>query len=168
MPISHQSVTNQSPISYLIGARLNTLCTFKHNSLASNLINITDDDNNNTHDDDDDSLSDQTSEDSTQDTQISQMLLQHQQRIMMRNNLTNVLDQLVSESDDKFELEHNTIDNSFFDIVNHDVQQKKGVNRMFIMQKMEETHVIFDEYTQKEHQKSNNKAANNLKNFQLL
>lgn len=118
------------------------------------------------------------------------MLLQHQQRIMMRNNLPNVLDQLVSESDDKFELEHNTIDNSFFDIVNHDVQQKKGVDRMFIMQKMEETRgkvftilhirsvlqrvyyiklyfflVIFDEYTQKEHQKSNNKAANNLKNF---
>ncbi|CAB4379417.1 unnamed protein product [Rhizophagus irregularis] len=40
----------------------NTLCTFKHNSFASNLmIN-----NNNTHDDDDgDSLSNQTSEDST-------------------------------------------------------------------------------------------------------
>ncbi|PKY61283.1 hypothetical protein RhiirA4_550908 [Rhizophagus irregularis] len=73
----------------------NTLCTFKHNSFASNLmIN-----NNNTHDDDDDSLSNQTSEDSTQDTQIK------------------------------------------------------------------ETRVIFDEYTQKEHQKSNNKAANNPKNF---
>ncbi|CAB4425458.1 unnamed protein product [Rhizophagus irregularis] len=66
--------------------------------------------NNNTHDDDDDSLSNQTSEDSTQDTQIR-------------------------------------------------------VDCMFIMQKIEETRVIFDEYTQKEHQKSNNKAANNPKNF---
>jgi hypothetical protein len=135
-----QSIGINYKSSEYIAIIQNTLCTFKHNSFALNLINITDDnDDNNTYDDDDDSLSDQTSEDSTQDIQISQMLLQHQQRIMMRNNLPNVLDQLVFESDDKFELEHNTIDNSFFDIVNHDVQQKKGVDRMFIMQKMEET-----------------------------
>ncbi|PKC56714.1 hypothetical protein RhiirA1_541972 [Rhizophagus irregularis] len=105
----------------------NTLCTFKHNSFASNLmIN-----NNNTHDDDDgDSLSNQTSED-------------------------------ISESDDKFELEHNPIKNSFFDIVNHDVsvlQRVYYIKLYFFL-------VIFDEYTQKEHQKSNNKAANNPKNF---
>ncbi|CAB4411054.1 unnamed protein product [Rhizophagus irregularis] len=67
--------------------------------------------------------------------------------------------------------EHNTTDttdNSFFDIVNHDVQCKKGVDRIFIMKKMGETHAIFDEYTQKEHKKSNNKTANNTKNFVVL
>ncbi|PKC02269.1 hypothetical protein RhiirA5_504138 [Rhizophagus irregularis] len=109
----------------------NTLCTFKHNSFASNLmIN-----NNNTHDDDDAHYDE--------------------------NNLPNVLDQLVSESDDKFELEHNPIKNSFFDIVNHDVsvlQRVYYIKLYFFL-------VIFDEYTQKEHQKSNNKAANNPKNF---
>jgi hypothetical protein len=47
--------------------------------------------------------------------------------------------ELIIKNDDEFELEHNNIENSFFDIVNRDVQQKNGVDRMFIMQKMGET-----------------------------
>lgn len=61
-----QSVGINYKSSKYIAIIQNTLYTFKHNSFASNLINITDDnDDNNTHDNDNDSLSDQTSEDST-------------------------------------------------------------------------------------------------------
>ncbi|CAB4445007.1 unnamed protein product [Rhizophagus irregularis] len=161
-----QSVGINYKVSEYITIIQNTLCTLKHDSFSSVLGTIADDADDIDDSDIDDNNSDQTSED-----QISKMLLQHQHRIKKRNNLPTHFEQLISENDDEFRSEHNTTDttdNSFFDIVNHDVQCKKGVDRIFIMKKMGETRAIFDEYTQKEHKKSNNKTANNTKNFVVL
>ncbi|CAI2193226.1 9345_t:CDS:2, partial [Funneliformis geosporum] len=74
--------------------------------------------------------------------------------------------QLIIE-DEEFEQEFqlNTMNNSFFDIIICNVQGKHSINRLFVMQKMEETHTILDQYTQKEYQKFNNKTTNNQKNF---
>lgn len=123
---------NYKPSEYITIIQ-NTLSTLKHDSFSSVLGDDIDDNDIDDNDTDDDN-SDQTSED-----QISKMLLQHQYRIKKRNNLPTHFDHLISENDDEFRSEHNTTDNSFFDIVNHDVQCKKGVDRIFIMEKMGET-----------------------------
>ena len=129
-----QSVAiNYKPSEYLTIIP-NTLCTLKHDSFSLVFGNIADDiDDCNT--DDDNSESDQTSED-----QISKMLLQHQHRIKKRNDLPIHFEQLISENDNEFRSEYDMTDNSFFDIVNYDVQCKKEVDRIFIMKKMGETH----------------------------
>lgn len=102
----------------------------------------------------DDSTSDTDDNDETQfensfnnfqiseDTQIDQMLLQHQRRITMKHNVPNRLDgnQLIIENEE-FEQEFhlNTVENSFFDIINCNVQENHDVDCLFIMRKMEET-----------------------------
>lgn len=101
----------------------------------------------------DDSTSDTDDNDETQfensfnnfqiseDTQIDQMLLQHQRHITMKHNVPNRLDgnQLIIENEE-FEQEFhlNTAENSFFDIINCNVQENHDVDRLFIMRKMEE------------------------------
>ncbi|PKY37582.1 hypothetical protein RhiirA4_450455 [Rhizophagus irregularis] len=182
-----QSVGINYKVSEYITIIQNTLCTLKHDSFSSVLGTIADDADDIDDSDIDDNNSDQTSED-----QISKMLLQHQHQHNTTDTTDNSFFDIVNHDvqckkgvDRIFIMkkmgetrEHNTTDttdNSFFDIVNHDVQCKKGVDRIFIMKKMGETRAIFDEYgvtltsyTQKEHKKSNNKTANNTKNFVVL
>jgi hypothetical protein len=130
-----KSVGINYELSEYVNIIQDTLCTLKRNCFESIPNNITDD---NDSDVDDDNPSNQSSEDS-QNFQINQMLQQHQHRIKMRCNLPSHFDQLIPENNDEFGLENNTIDNSFFDIVNRDVQQKEGVDRIFIMKTMGET-----------------------------
>ncbi|CAG8772140.1 15071_t:CDS:2, partial [Gigaspora rosea] len=102
-----------------------------------------------------------------EDNQIDQMLLQYQRRITMKCNFLNHLNrnQLIIEDEFGQEFQLNSTDNSFFDIIICNAQKNSTINRLFIMQKMEETRAIFDQYTQKEHRKFNNKTTNNQKNF---
>ncbi|CAB4409103.1 unnamed protein product [Rhizophagus irregularis] len=173
-----QSVRINYKVSEYITIIQNTLCTLKHDSFSSVLSTIADDADDIDDSDIDDDNSNQTSED-----QISKMLLQHQHRIKKRNNLPTHFEQLISENDDEFRSDYQSIIQQIQQIIHFLILLIMMCN-LYLMN-MGSTSILLinfflkknsiwslfsalTSYTQKEHKKSNNKTANNTKNFVVL